>query len=312
MANATPNGDLRRRSRSTSARPARSTTTAHYIGPCPASFSWDFGDGSPVSTDAEPDAHLHHAGHLRRHADGDRQRGRHRRQVGDRQRRPTRTWPRRARATATPTIGRAPLEVTFELGRVQSTPTAPSSTYTWDFGDGSPIVITPTRHPHLRPRHLDGHADGHRRRRCQRHRPGRPSTAPSTRLPTAVASATPTSRRGAAGGAVQLGRHGRLRLRLPRSCPASLHWDFGDGTDQQLPEPEPHLRSRAIHATLTVTDNEGGIGSATVAVDSNIAPTAVASADVTAGDGPRCSCTFTGSTLERRRRHGRQLQLGLR
>ena len=38
-----------------------------------ASYSWDFGDGSALSTDAEPDPHLHRERFVHREADGDGQ-----------------------------------------------------------------------------------------------------------------------------------------------------------------------------------------------------------------------------------------------
>jgi PKD repeat protein len=65
---------------------------------------------------------------------------------------------------------------------------------------------------------------------------------------------------------------------------------------QTLEDPNPtHTHAAGTFtATLYVVDNEGGIGTATVQVISNLAPTAVAESDVTEGNGP-LNVQFTGS-----------------
>ena len=50
-------------------------------------YLWDFKDGTPTSTRAEPDAHLHGRRHVRRDADRDRRVRRHLRGHGPRRRR---------------------------------------------------------------------------------------------------------------------------------------------------------------------------------------------------------------------------------
>ena len=63
-----------------SPRPVRMIPTATI-----ESYEWSFSDGGS-STDAEPDPHLHHAGHLHGDADRHRRRRRHRLRDGDRHR----------------------------------------------------------------------------------------------------------------------------------------------------------------------------------------------------------------------------------
>jgi surface-anchored protein len=79
-------------------------------------------------------------------------------------------------------------------------------------------------------------------------------------------------------------------------CPGLTYsWDFGDGSPHSSdPNPTHTYAAGTYTATLTVIDNEGGIGTASVGITSNVAPTAVASADVQSGDAP-LAVQFTGS-----------------
>jgi PKD repeat protein len=108
--------------------------------------------------------------------------------------------------------------------------------------------------------------------------------------PVAVASATPTS--GLAPLEVELSSAGSDD---PDGTIVSYGWDFGDGSPVSAdPNPTHTYAAGTWTATLYTIDDEGGIGTATVEIVSNLAPTAVAESDVTEGDGP-LEVSFTGS-----------------
>ena len=77
----------------------------------------------------------------------------------------------------------------------------------------------------------------------------------------------------------------------------TLVWDFGDGSDPVAGLLEPthiYVDNGTFIATLTVTDDDGGVGSASVEITvANVAPTVEAGADQTVDEGDIVS--FTGS-----------------
>ena len=191
--------------------------------------------------------------------------------------------------TATPSNGRAPLVVELSsAGSSDSDGTIVS--YAWDFGDGSPVETTAdATHTYAQgtwTATLTLTDDNGTTAMT-------PVTIESTVniAPTAVASATPSS--GVAPLVVALSSAGTSD---PDGSIVSYSWDFGDGSELSTSANPSHTYATGTYvATLTVTDNEGGIDTDTVAIRSNTAPTAVATDDVTSGDAP-LAVSFTGDT----------------
>ena len=252
-----------------------------------ATYRWDFGDGTPVSNAANP-SHLYatagtwSATLTVTDNEGATAIAAVSIQVG-----PPNVAPVVV-ASATPTNGRAPLPVTFTSAGSNDTD-GTITTYHWDFGDGSPTVDTAdTSHTYapgtwtatLTLTDNDGATSSF------------PMTIHSTvnQAPVAVASGTPTS--GVA----------PLTVALTSSLSSdtdgtivSRVWDFGDGSPTDGAVSPSHTYAAGDYlATVTLTDNEGGTASASVLVHANAAPVAVATADVTSGDGP-LTVHFTGS-----------------
>ena len=252
-----------------------------------ATYKWDFGDGTAISNAANP-AHLYttagtYAATLTvTDNEGATDVKTVTVNVG-----PPNVAPVAA-ATATPTSGRAPLTVAFSsAGSSDSDGTI--STYSWNFGDGTPVDNNPN------PSHT--YAPGTWTATLTvTDNNGASASVPVTihstvnHAPTAVASGTPTSGLApltvAFNSALSSDSDGTIVSRV---------WDFGDGSPTDSSVSPSHIYGAGNHvATLTVTDNEGGTSSATVSVHANGVPVAVASADVTAGNGP-LAVQFTGS-----------------
>jgi PKD repeat protein len=170
------------------------------------------------------------------------------------------------------------------------------STYNWDFGDGSPHENTPNASHSYAPGTFtatltvtddDGASSS------------LAVTIHSTvnQAPTAVASADATV--GTAPFTAVFHSTGSVDPDcgyLGHVCPGLTYsWNFGDGSPVDTSASPSHLYAAGSYvATLTVTDNEGATSTASVSIKANVAPTAVASADVTDGDGP-LAVQFTGS-----------------
>jgi len=191
--------------------------------------------------------------------------------------------------SGTPTSGRAPLEVALtSAGSADSDGTIVA--YAWDFGDGSPVENTVTAsHTYaagtwtatLTVTDDDGATAM------------QAFTISSTVniAPTATASAIPSS--GVAPLAVTLSSAGSDD---PDGTIAAYNWDFGDGSEPSSDSNPSHTYTAGTYlATLTVTDNEGGTDTDTVLIRSNVAPVAIASADVTSGDAA-LAVSFSGSS----------------
>jgi PKD repeat protein len=250
------------------------------------SYKWDFGDGSPVSTEANPThTYLTDGTFAATLTVTDNEGATDVKsvtvQVG-----PPNVAPVPV-ATATPSSGRAPLEVQLSSAG-SSDSDGMISTYRWDFGDGSEPVNTPdaqhTYGPGTWTATLTVTDDD-----------GASATMPVTiestvnQAPTAAATATPSS--GTAPLEVAFDSSGSTDA---DGTIVSWFWEFGDGATSVEPNPTHQYAAGTYVATLHVTDDEGGTASTTVPVRSNAGPTAVASADVTSGDGP-LTVTFTGS-----------------
>jgi PKD repeat protein len=242
-------------------------------------YKWDFGDGSPVSNDPNP-SHTYATPGIRTAT----------LTVTDNEGAtdvktvsvtagPFNVGPTAA-GTAVPTDGRAPLPVAFDsAGSSDSDGTIVS--YKWDFGDGSPLENTPTASHTYAPGTWTATLtvtdnDGATATKA--------FTIHSTVniAPTAVASGTPGQ------GLAPLSVSFSSALSSdPDGTIVSTSWDFGDGSPVDTSANPTHVYA-AGHwtATLTVTDNEGGVGTATVSSFANVAPSVVATADVTSGDGP--------------------------
>lgn len=194
-----------------------------------------------------------------------------------------------ATASANPTSGTAPLTVSFSGSA--SDPDGTIASYSWTFGDGASSTQQNTSHAYQTAGTFtatltatdNAGASGSTTVRIT---VGSPANQP----PTASVSATPTS--GAAPLAVSFTGSGSD----PDGTIASYSWIFGDGGTSSLQNPSHTYQSTGNYtATLTVTDNSGAPGSATVniTVGANQPPTASASATPTSGRAP-LTVAFTG------------------
>ena len=175
----------------------------------------------------------------------------------------------------TPKTGKAPLSVSFSSAG--SGDTDGTITYSWSFSDGGSSTVGEPD-PRLRqPRHLHRDVDRHRRRRRARTR--RRSTnivVVSNQAPTAAAGATPLTVKEDKVVTFSSAGSGDSDGTI-----ASYGWTFGDsGTSTAQNPTHIYANPGSYTATLTVTDNNGATGTATVVVTvlANQAPTAVANA----------------------------------
>ena len=257
------------------------------VNACPGlSVSWNFGDGSPVSTQANPtkvytSAGVYAATLTVTDSEGATDVKAVTITVGAPNVLPV------PQLGASTTNGRAPLAVDFtSAGSVDADGTIVSRI--WDFGDGSPLETTAdashTYGPGTWTATLTVIDDDGASVTTSR-------TISSTVniVPVAQAAATPDL--ATAPATVQFSSSGSAD---PDGAIASYAWDFGDGTTSSDPNPSHTYAAGTYTATLVVVDNEGGIGTAIVQVVSNSAPTAVAESDVTEGNGP-LQVEFTGS-----------------
>jgi PKD repeat protein len=189
-----------------------------------------------------------------------------------------------AHAAATPTTGKAPLDVAFSSDG-SSDPDGTIATYSWDFGDGSAVDNTPN------PSHTYATVGPFVATLTVTDNQGTPNSA--TVLVTTVANVAPTAH--AAGTPTS----GKAPLDVAFSSAGSVDsdgtittysWDFGDGSPLETSANPSHTYAAAgdYTATLTVTDDSGDTDSATVSVHAaaNLAPTAMAAGTPTSGKAP--------------------------
>ena len=189
-----------------------------------------------------------------------------------------------ATVTATPVAGDIPLLVTFSsAGSID--PDGTITTYSWDFGDGSALAST------VDTAHLYTSVGTFTARLSLTDNSGGISsttvvisTSPANLAPTAGAAAAPT-----AGKAPLSVEFSSASSSDSDGTIASYSWAFGDGGSSNVANPSyTYTTAGTFTATLTVTDNDGLTDSAdlSVQVSANIAPTAVANSNVTAGQVP--------------------------
>jgi PKD repeat protein len=253
-------------------------------------YSWNFGDGSPVSTEANP-THTY---------------------TGPGARTAVLTVTDDSGATSTssvvvtatvnqaptavangaPVRGVFPLTVDFSsAGSVDADcalgGACPGLSYSWVFGDGGTSTEANPSHEYVTPATYTATL-------TVTDNEGATATATVSvnvrepNLPPIVTAAgTPTS--GKEPLTVSFSSAGTVDQELDGTVVGYL-WDFGDGSPtSSAPNPSHTYTSAGTYtATLTATDNDGGTATATVItnVDPNEAPTAVASADVTGGHSP--------------------------
>jgi PKD repeat protein len=257
------------------------------VNACPGlSFNWDFGDGSAVSTNPNPTHTYTTAGvYAATLTVTDSEGATDVKAVTVNVAAPN-VLPVPQLGAST-TNGRAPLDVDFSsAGSLDPDGTIVSTI--WDFGDGTPVVTTPDASHTYGPGTFTATLtviddDG-------------ASVTTSVQIdstvnivPVAVAAATPEV--GVAPLEVQFSSAGSDD---PDGTIVNFAWDFGDGNTSSDPNPTHVYAPGTYTATLFVVDNEGGIGSTTIQVIANVAPTAVAESDVTEGNGP-LQVQFTGS-----------------
>ncbi|MFZ4719297.1 MAG: PKD domain-containing protein [Ilumatobacteraceae bacterium] len=246
-----------------------------------ASYEWNFGDGSPVSTEANP-AHTFATDGtysvLLTVTDNEGATGTSVLTItASPNPAPT------AAIVATPTSGKEPLDVAF--ASTGSFDDGSIVAYSWDFGDGSPLATGPTAN------HTYAAAGSYVASLTVTDNGGLTNTATTTidvlanQPPVAVASATPAS--GQAPLSVQLSSAGSND---PLGSIVAYSWDFGDGSPVSSdPNPVHVYEEGNFTATLTVTDDNGATATATVALavtERNRNPVAVANATPTSGKAP--------------------------
>jgi PKD repeat protein len=201
----------------------------------------------------------------------------------------TANQPPRASASASPTSGPAPLAVAFTGSGTD--PDGTIASYAWTFGDGGTSTLQSPSHTYQSVGSYtatltvtdNGGATGSATVNI---------TVGTNQPPTATASATPTSGRSPL--AVAFTGSGTD----PDGTIASYAWTFGDGGTSTLQSPSHTYQTAGSYtATLTVTDNGGARGSATVGItvqQGNRAPTANAGADQLNRD-PGTTISLNGS-----------------
>lgn len=264
------------------------------VSACPGlSFSWNFGDGSSVSTDANPSHTYTTAGVYAATLTVTDSEGATNLQTVTVNVASPNVLPVPQLGAST-TDGRAPLAVNLtSAGSVDLDGIIVS--YSWNLGDGSPVETTPdvshTYGPGTWTATLTVVDDDGASVTTSR-------TINSTvnQSPVAQAAVTPAS--SLAPATVQFSSAGSNDpdCAYIGPCPGlSYAWDFGDGSAPSSdPNPVHTYAAGTYTATLVVQDNEGALASTTVQVIANTAPTAVAEADVVLGDGP-LTVNFTGS-----------------
>jgi PKD repeat protein len=259
-----------------------------------ASYHWDFGDGSPVSTTANPSHTYTTQGTYAATLTVTDNEG-----ATDVKSVSVNVGPPNvapvALASGTPTSGRAPLVVAFDSA-TSSDSDGTIVSRSWDFGDGSPLDSSTA------PSHTYG-AGTWTATLTVTDNDGASATTPVTvhstvnSPPVAVAGATPTS--GVAALSVAFNSTGSSDS---DGTIASYSWNFGDGSPAGSGASPSHIYSAAgsYGATVTVTDNEGAAttsSAVTITVAANQAPTAAAGSDVSSGKTPLAvAFNSTGST----------------
>ncbi|MSV86001.1 MAG: PKD domain-containing protein, partial [Actinobacteria bacterium] len=189
--------------------------------------------------------------------------------------------------TATPTSGDYPLVVDFSSAG-STDPDGSIATYSWNFGDGSPLVSTADAI------HTYTTAGSFTAKLTVYDTANKSSSAttlittttpPANVAPTASASATPS-----VGKVPLLVNFSSADSTDTDGTIASYSWDFGDGTAASTAADPTHTYTAAgsFTATLTITDDDGATDTADVAVqvNANVGPTAAANSNVTGGQVP--------------------------
>ena len=254
-------------------------------------YSWDFGDGTAVSTAANPNhTYASYCNCVATLTVTDDNGATATNTVT------TSVIPNQAPtavANATPSGGVVPLYVSFSSAG-STDPDGTIVTYKWDFNDGSfstfpnPVHTygaVGTYHPTLTVTDDNGVTNTDMLTISVNGIPNVP--------PTASASGTPSS--------------GKVPLNVSFSSAGSTDtdgsiigysWDFGDGTSASTASPSHTYTTAGVKvATLTVTDNNGATASTTVqtTVNPNQAPSAVISAVPTSGKEP-LTVSFSSSS----------------
>jgi PKD repeat protein len=227
-------------------------------------YSWDFGDGSPLNTTANPSYTYSTPGTytaVLTVTDDSGATGTNSVVVT--------VGPANVNPIAAPssdvTSGKAPLTVYFSSSG-SSDPDGTIAGYSWDFGDGSPVSTDPN------PAHTYTAPGNYTALLTVTDNDGGTNTQPlaitvnANQAPTAVAGAddindtAPFTTNFSSAGSID-----------PDGTIVSYSWDFGDGSPVDTTANPSHTYPVAgsYTATLTVTDDNGATGTSTVAITAN-------------------------------------------
>jgi len=224
------------------------------------SYEWDFGDGTPISTAANPSHSYVNPGEYLAQVTVRDASGLATRNVVRVMATPANAGPV-AKAVATPDSGPAPLSVVLRAFDAYD-PDQGIQNWRWDFSDGGTYWGSTAYHTFYSQGDHSATLTVYDFRGASAVTVIPISVGPPNGPPVAKAAATPTS--GPAPLTVGFSSAGSYD---PEGAPLSYKWNFGDGVISTAENPNHTYATPGIYTvTLTVTDNWGATGSASLEV----------------------------------------------